>query len=393
MQAEERRQRMSFRFEEEQERPAKIKVIGIGGGGGNAVSRMATSDFRGVEFLVINTDAQALKVSPVSGKLQIGEKLTKGLGAGSNPEIGRKAAIEDTDKILSILEGCDMVFITSGLGGGTGTGASPIVANLAKEMGILTVAVVTKPFQFEGKVRARQAEDGLMELKAAVDTLIVIPNQRLLNVVERQTSFLDAFRIADSILQQAAQGISDLVVIPGLINLDFADVRTIMAEKGLALMGTGVSSGENRAAEAANLAINSPLLENVSIEGSKGVLINITGSSNLSLYEVNEASSAIFEAAHPDAHVIFGAVVDEKMADEVKVTVIATGFDAAARTKMDEGSKAVDLQQFHGRNLERPTYLRKKGSKSPDGKPDQLILRAFDEEDLEIPTFLRRQAD
>jgi cell division protein FtsZ len=384
---------MGFRFEEEPEGPAKIKVIGIGGGGSNAVSRMATSNFEGVEFVVINTDAQALISSPVSSKLQIGEKLTKGLGAGSNPEIGRKAAIEDTDKILSILEGCDMVFITAGLGGGTGTGASPIVANLAKEMGILTVAVVTKPFRFEGKVRARQAEDGLMELKAAVDTLIAIPNERLLNVVERQTSFLDAFRIADSILQQAAQGISNLVVVPGLINLDFADVRTIMAEKGLALMGTGTASGENRATEAANRAINSPLLENVSIEGAKGLLINITGSSNLSLYEVNEASSAIFEAAHPEAHVIFGAVVDEKMADEMKVTVIATGFDSAAKMAMDENSKAIDFRAIHGRNLDRPTYLRRKGSKSPEGKPDQLILRAFDDEDLDIPTFLRKQAD
>ncbi|MFH0871930.1 MAG: cell division protein FtsZ [bacterium] len=384
---------MGFRFEEEPEGSAKIKVIGIGGGGSNAVSRMATSNFEGVEFVVINTDAQALISSPVSSKLQIGEKLTKGLGAGSNPEIGRKAAIEDTDKILSILEGCDMVFITAGLGGGTGTGASPIVANLAKEMGILTVAVVTKPFRFEGKVRARQAEDGLMELKAAVDTLIAIPNERLLNVVERQTSFLDAFRIADSILQQAAQGISNLVVVPGLINLDFADVRTIMAEKGLALMGTGTASGENRATEAANRAINSPLLENVSIEGAKGLLINITGSSNLSLYEVNEASSAIFEAAHPEAHVIFGAVVDEKMADEMKVTVIATGFDSAAKMAMDENSKAIDFRTIHGRNLDRPTYLRRKGSKSPEGKPDQLILRAFDDEDLDIPTFLRKQAD
>ncbi|HEX9920711.1 MAG TPA: cell division protein FtsZ [Candidatus Methylomirabilis sp.] len=384
---------MGFRFEEEPEGSAKIKVIGIGGGGSNAVSRMATSNFEGVEFVVINTDAQALISSPVSSKLQIGEKLTKGLGAGSNPEIGRKAAIEDTDKILSILEGCDMVFITAGLGGGTGTGASPIVANLAKEMGILTVAVVTKPFRFEGKVRARQAEDGLMELKAAVDTLIAIPNERLLNVVERQTSFLDAFRIADSILQQAAQGISNLVVVPGLINLDFADVRTIMAEKGLALMGTGTASGENRATEAANRAINSPLLENVSIEGAKGLLINITGSSNLSLYEVNEASSAIFEAAHPEAHVIFGAVVDEKMADEMKVTVIATGFDSAAKMAMDENSKAIDFRAIHGRNLDRPTYLRRKGSKSPEGKPDQLILRAFDDEDLDIPTFLRKQAD
>lgn len=384
---------MGFRFEEEPEGSAKIKVIGIGGGGSNAVSRMATSNFEGVEFVIINTDAQALISSPVSSKLQIGEKLTKGLGAGSNPEIGRKAAIEDTDKILSILEGCDMVFITAGLGGGTGTGASPIVANLAKEMGILTVAVVTKPFRFEGKVRARQAEDGLMELKAAVDTLIAIPNERLLNVVERQTSFLDAFRIADSILQQAAQGISNLVVVPGLINLDFADVRTIMAEKGLALMGTGTASGENRATEAANRAINSPLLENVSIEGAKGLLINITGSSNLSLYEVNEASSAIFEAAHPEAHVIFGAVVDEKMADEMKVTVIATGFDSAAKMAMDENSKAIDFRAIHGRNLDRPTYLRRKGSKSPEGKPDQLILRAFDDEDLDIPTFLRKQAD
>ncbi|MDH7499317.1 MAG: cell division protein FtsZ [candidate division NC10 bacterium] len=384
---------MNFRFEEESERPAQIKVIGIGGGGCNAVSRMATSDFGGVDFVVINTDAQALKASPVSSKLQIGEKLTKGLGAGSDPEIGRKAAIEDTDKILSLLEGCDMVFITAGLGGGTGTGASPIVANLAKEMGILTVAVVTKPFQFEGKVRARQAEDGLMELKAAVDTLITIPNQRLLNVVERQTSFLDAFRIADSVLQQAVQGISDLVVIPGLINLDFADVRTIMAEKGMALMGTGSASGENRAAEAANRAITSPLLEDVSIEGAKGILINITGSSNLTLYEVNEASSAVFQAAHPDAHVIFGAVVDEKMANEMKVTVIATGFDAVGKAKMDETSKAIDFRALAGKNLDRPTYLRRKGNKPPEGRADQLAFRAFDEEDLEIPAFLRRQAD
>ena len=382
---------MSFVFEDESERPAKIKVIGIGGGGGNAVNRMATSNFEGVEFVVINTDAQALKAAPVSSKIQIGEKLTKGLGAGSNPEIGRKAAIEDTDKILSILEGCDMVFITAGLGGGTGTGASPIVANLAKELGILTVAVVTKPFDFEGRVRARQAEDGLMELRAGVDTLIAIPNQRLLNVVERQTSFLDAFRIADSILQQAAQGISDLVVIPGIINLDFADVRTIMSEKGLALMGTGTASGESRAAEAANRSINSPLLEDISIEGAKGVLINITGSSNLSLYEVNEASSVISQAAHPDAHVIFGAVIDEKLADEMKVTVIATGFDSITK-KMDEDSKATDFRAFHGRNLDRPTYLRKKG-RGQDGRPDQLLLRPFDDEDLEIPTFLRKQAD
>jgi len=384
---------MNFRFEEELERPAKIKVMGIGGGGCNAVSRMATSDFGGVEFVAINTDAQALKALPVSSKLQIGEKLTKGLGAGSNPEIGRKAAIEDTDKILSLLEGCDMAFVTAGLGGGTGTGASPIVANLAKEMGILTVAVVTKPFQFEGKVRARQAEDGLMELKAAVDTLITIPNQRLLNVVERQTSFLDAFRMADLILQQAVQGISDLVVIPGLINLDFADVRTIMAEKGMALMGTGTASGENRATEAANRAISSPLLEDVTIDGAKGILINITGSSNLTLYEVNEASSAIFKAAHPDAHVIFGAVVDEKMADEMKVTVIATGFDSVGKAKMDESSKAIDFRAIAGKNLDRPAYLRKKGNKPQEARPDQLAFKAFDEEDLEIPAFLRRQAD
>jgi len=384
---------MSFCFEEETERPARIKVIGIGGGGSNAVSRMATSDFGGVEFVVINTDAQQLKASPVSSKLQIGEKLTKGLGAGSNPEIGRKAAIEDTDKILAVLEGCDMVFLTAGLGGGTGTGASPIVANLAKEMGILTVAVVTKPFQFEGKVRARQAEDGLMELKAAVDTLIAIPNQRLLNVVERQTTLPDAFRIADSILQQAVQGISDLVVIPGMINLDFADVKTIMAEKGIALMGTGVASGDNRALEAAQRAISSPLLEDVTIEGAKGLLINVTGSSNLTLYEVNEACTAIAEAAHPDAHVIFGAVVDEKMADEVKVTVIATGFDAVAKSREEEGSRAIDLRSVAGRNLDRPAYLRRRGARGGEGRTDQLTFRAFDEEDLEIPAFLRKQAD
>lgn len=380
---------MPFHLEEEPERMARIKVVGVGGGGSNAVSRMYSTSFSGVEFITINTDAQALKSSPVPTKLQIGEKLTKGLGAGANPEVGRRAAVEDTDKILPLLEGADMIFITAGLGGGTGTGAAPIIANLAKEMGILTVAVVTKPFQFEGKVRAMHAEKGLTELREQVDTLITIPNQRLLNVVERHTPFLEAFKLADEVLRQAVQGISDLIVVPGLINLDFADVRTIMAERGIAMMGTGRSGGENGATEAAHRAINSPLLENVSIQGARGVLISITGGPNLSLYQVNEASTAICESAHPDANIIFGAVIDEELGDEVRVTVIATGFDGAPKLESGEPPKTIDLKSYT-KALDRPAFSRKKGLKA---EGHQLTLRELEDEELDIPTFLRRKAD
>ncbi len=381
---------MPFQLEEEPERGARIKVVGIGGGGSNAVSRMFSSNMIGVEFVIINTDTQSLKSSPVPAKLQIGEKLTKGLGAGSNPEIGRRAAVEDTDKILPVLEGADMIFITAGLGGGTGTGASPIIANLAKELGILTVAVVTKPFNFEGKVRAMHAERGLTELREHVDTIITIPNQRLLNVVERDTPFIEAFRLADDVLRQAVQGISDLIIVPGLINLDFADVRTIMAERGIAMMGTGRASGENAATEAAKKAINSPLLENVSIQGARGVLINITGGPNLSLYQINEASSAICESAHSEANIIFGAVIDEASSDEVRVTVIATGFDRATKEEAEEPPKMVDLKGY-AKALDRPAFSKKKATRL-EGRPDQLTMREL-EEDLDIPTFLRRKAD
>lgn len=377
---------MPFDLEIEPERMARIKVIGIGGGGSNAVNRMMSSSMNGVEFIVINTDAQALKASPVPVKLQIGEKLTKGLGAGANPEVGRKAAIEDTDKILSLLEGADMVFITAGLGGGTGTGAAPIVASLARELGILTVGVVTKPFLFEGKVRAAQAERGLKELKETVDSLITIPNQRLLSVVDRNTPMVEAFKLADEVLRQAVQGISDLIVVPGLINLDFADVRTIMAERGIAMMGTGKASGENAAVEAAQGAINSPLLENVSIKGAKGVLINITGSPALSLYEVNEAASTICESAHSEANIIFGAVIDEKMQDEVRVTVIATGFEPP-EPSIEENGRIAELKAT-ARALEREDPFRRPLEREPLPRFEDL-----DEEELDIPTFLRRQIE
>src|SRR5207247_5519456 len=305
---------------------AKIKVIGLGGGGSNAVSRMMAAEFTGVEFIVANTDVQALHASPAPVKLQLGAKLTQGLGAGSNPEVGRNAALENPDEITRLLQGADMVFITAGLGGGTGTGAAPVVASLAKDLGILTVAVVTKPFSFEGKMRQRQAEAGLEALRPVVDTLITIPNQRLLAVVDRGTPLMEAFKVADSVLQQAVQGISDLILVPGLINLDFADVRTIMAGMGIAMMGTGVGHGEHRAVDAAQKAIASPLLDNTSIEGAKGVLINFTGGLDLSLHEVEEAARIVHEAAHDDANIIFGAVIDPALQDELRVTVIATGF-------------------------------------------------------------------
>jgi cell division protein FtsZ len=315
----------------DEELPAKIKVIGVGGGGGNAVNRMIQAGIPGVEFIVANTDLQAMRNSLAPVKIQIGSKLTKGLGAGANPEVGKQAALEDTDRILEILSGSDMIFITTGMGGGTGTGAAPIIASLAAELGALTVAVVTKPFAFEGKRRRIQAEQGIRALRDSVDTLITIPNERLLNFVEKATSLSDAFRIADDILRQAVQGISDLITVPGEINLDFADVKTIMHGMGMALMGTGLSSGEHRAVEAAQRAISSPLLEEASIDGAKGVLINITGGHDMTLFEVHEAASVIQEAADDEANIIFGTVIDPKMKDEMKVTVIATGFDAATK--------------------------------------------------------------
>ncbi len=305
---------------------AKIKVVGVGGGGNNAVNRMITSGLQGVEFIAINCDAQALLLSKAQNRIQIGEKLTKGLGAGANPEIGQKAAEESKEILIEQLRGADMVFVTAGMGGGTGTGAAPIVAECAREAGALTVGVVTKPFSFEGKRRMNQAEAGIVNLKDRVDTLITIPNDRLLQVIDRRTSMIDAFRIADDVLRQGVQGISDLISVPGLINADFADVKTIMSNAGSALMGIGTAKGENGAVAAAEAAIKSPLLE-ASIEGARGVLFNITGGKDLSLFDVTEASNIITEAVDPDANIIFGAVIDEKLDDEIRVTVIATGFN------------------------------------------------------------------
>jgi len=316
---------MRIQFHEEPPRGARIKVIGVGGGGGNAVNRMIQARMEGVEFIAANTDVQALKLSQAPVKLQLGVRLTSGLGAGANPDVGRRAALEDSEKIIEALEGADMVFVTAGLGGGTGTGSAPVIASLASEMGILTVAVVTQPFSFEGKRRQQQAERGLKELIESVDTMIVIPNEKLL-AVAKDAGFFESFRIADDVLRQGVQGISDIITIPGIINRDFADVKTTMAGMGYAVMGTAVRSGESRAVEAAQAAMASPLLEAGAIDGARGILINITGSSSLKLSEVNEASSLIQTAAHEDANIIFGAVLNEDMGEEVKITVIATGF-------------------------------------------------------------------
>jgi cell division protein FtsZ len=361
-----------FLFDEGFRSGACIKVVGVGGGGSNAVNRMIAAGLGGVEFLVANTDAQALTQSMAPVKIQIGAKLTKGLGAGANPEVGRQAALEDTDKIIEALQGADMVFVTTGLGGGTGTGAAPIVASLAAELNALTVAVVTKPFAFEGKKRLQQADRGLAELKDCVDTVITIPNERLLATLERGTSLFDAFHIADDILRQAVQGISDLIIVPGLINLDFADVKTIMSGMGMALMGTGSATGENRAVEAAKRAISSRLLEDGTIQGARGVLINITGGHDLLLHEVSEASSIIQEAADPDANIIFGAVLDDRMTDEVKITVIATGFMGKGESvqTMAAGAAAGTISTM-------------------PSKPSATSINTLP--DLDIPAFLRRQ--
>ncbi len=368
--------------------PAKIKVIGLGGGGGNAVGRMMAASFSGVEFIVANTDVQVLHASPAPVKLQLGTKLTKGLGAGSNPEVGREAAQEDPEQITSLLAGADMVFITAGLGGGTGTGAAPVVASLARDLGILTVAVVTKPFAFEGRRRAMQAEAGLEALRGVVDTLITIPNQRLLSVVDRGTPLIAAFRVADSVLQQAVQGISDLILVPGLVNLDFADVRTIMSGMGMAMMGTGTGRGENRALDAAQKAVASPLLDDTSIEGAQGILINFTGGPDLSIHEVEEAARIVQEAAHEDANIIFGAVIDPNMTDEIRMTVIATGFAEKKETQTG-GGKVVDLPRV-------PRSSPAAGAGAWRRRAGEMRAEAdgvLGDGDLEVPAFLRRQAD
>ena len=332
-----------IRYHDEVPRGARIKVIGVGGGGGNAVNRMIAAQVEGVEFIVANTDRQALQLSHAPVKLQLGTKLTSGLGAGANPDVGRKAALEDSEKIIEALEGADMVFVTAGLGGGTGTGAAPVIASLASEMGALTVAVITKPFAFEGKRRMVQAERGLQELLDSVDTVIVIPNEKLL-AVAKDAGFFESFRIADDVLRQGVQGISDIITIPGIINRDFADVKTTMAGMGYAVMGTAIRSGTNRAKEAAQAAMASPLLEDGAIDGARGILINISGSSSLKLNEVNEASTLIQNAAHEEANIIFGAVLDENMKDEVKITVIATGFRKDMPERRERMLNAV-LQQ------------------------------------------------
>ena len=385
---------MMFEFVESNN-GAKIKVIGIGGGGGNAINNMISANLRGVDFIAANTDAQALEISKATTKLQLGVNITKGLGAGANPEVGRSAALEDADKIRQALEGSDMVFVTAGLGGGTGTGGAPIVAQIAKEMGALTVAVVTRPFNFEGRQRMKAADSGIKELREVVDTIITIPNNRLLSLAAKKATFLEMLKKADDVLLYAVKGISDLITIPGLINLDFADVKTIMSEMGMALMGTGMASGEDRAIEAAQKAISSPLLEDVSISGAKGVLMNISSGLDLTIDEVQEASSLIQKEAHEDANIIWGTVLDQGAGDELRVTVIATGIgEINARPKPDlgviHGSRRDD-------DLEIPTFLRRgrKGeeSKRELSRPMSYKDLPIDEDELEIPTFLRRQAD
>mgnify|MGYP000844623310 FL=1 len=349
-----------LQFEVTNQQFASIKVIGIGGGGTNAVNRMIEAGLQGVEFIAINTDGQALLRSKADARLRIGDQLTKGLGAGANPDIGRQAAEESREEIAGALENSDMVFITAGMGGGTGTGAAPVIAEMAKELGALTVGVVTKPFKFEGKVRMAQAEEGVKALKEKVDTLITIPNERLFQLVDKKTSVIEAFRFADDVLRQGVQGISDLITITGLINVDFADVKTIMNNAGSALMGIGVAKGDNRAAEAAKTAVSSPLLE-TSIQGAKGVLLNVTGSSDLGLFEINEAASIITEAADPDANIIFGAVIDDKQGEEIRITVIATGFE---QKKHRMGLEELEIRSLvEGEELEIPAFLWKKDKK------------------------------
>ena len=374
-------------FSDELRVGAKIKVIGVGGGGGNAVNRMIAAGVTGVDFLVANTDAQALHASNAPLKIQLGAKLTKGLGAGANPEIGRRAALEDTEKVIDALEGADMVFVTAGLGGGTGSGGAPIVASLARELHALTVGVVTKPFAFEGKRRMMQAEQGLAELSQSVDTVICIPNERLMQFVDKGTSFFEAFRIADDILRQGVQGISDIITITGIINRDFADIKTIMEGMGYAVMGTAVAEGENRAVEATNRAIASPLLEDASINGARGILLNITGSCKLTLHEVHEASSIVQKAAAENANIIFGAVHDESMGDAVKVTVIATGIksERMGLKPLTGPSQAIRTAQQSVR-----TAMAKKEKLPVEQGPSEMSTE-IPNDDFDVPTFIRRR--
>ena len=404
----------SYEFEDDLRPSARIKVIGVGGGGCNAVNRMIEAGVEGIQFAAVNTDEQALRVSRAQVKLQIGAKLTAGRGAGSSPEIGRKAALEDTERLIELLSESDMVFVTTGLGGGTGTGAAPIVASLAKELGALTVAVVTKPFLFEGHRRQKAAEAGLKELAETVDTVVTIPNERLLEVVDRGTSFFESFRIADDILRQAVQGISDIITIPGIINRDFADVRTIMHGMGYAVMGTAVAGGSSAAVEAARKAVSSPLLEDASIEGARGILINITGSSRLSLHEVHEASSIIQRTADPDANIIFGCVLNEEMGEEVKITVIATGFNGLSAASRNDTSEMVSNDRGNVRTMptrEDPARRRRYAVASgettagpaihaPEGQPVTLPPTPDREpvaegvgDELEQPAYYRRRME
>ncbi|MBI5969795.1 MAG: cell division protein FtsZ [Deltaproteobacteria bacterium] len=387
---------------------AKLKVVGVGGCGGNAVNTMIESGLDGVDFLAANTDCQALEKSKAAVKIQLGATLTKGLGAGANPEVGKNSAMESKDALVDGMRGADMVFITAGMGGGTGTGAGPIVADAAKEAGALVVAIVTKPFQFEGQKKMRQAEEGLKRFKDSVDTVITIPNQRLLSVSSKNTSFVEAFKKADEVLYQAVKGISDVITVHGIVNVDFADVRTIMSEMGQALMGSGVARGENRAAEAARKAISSPLLEDISINGARGVLINITGSSDMTMHDIQEASSLIQAEAHDDAHIIFGAVLDDNMGEDVRVTVIATGFGKHAEHKNHRGDyhhrdgiqPALVLGDLDVPTIFRMDRDRKDRSQAHEIKSNEIRrvnkLGGFngDDEDLyDTPTFLRKQAD
>ncbi len=387
---------------------ASIKVVGVGGGGGNAVNRMIEEGLGGVEFIAINTDAQALVLSKAKTRVRIGDKLTRGLGAGGNPEVGRKAAEESADELYEVLRGADMVFITSGMGGGTGTGGAPVIAQVAKELGSLTIGVVTRPFTFEGSRRIQAAEAGIEAMKSQVDTLIVIPNDRLLQIVDKRASLQDAFGMADDVLRQGIQGISELITVPGLINLDFADVRTIMSEGGAALMAVGRAQGEDRARKAAEEAISSSLLD-VTIDGARGILFNVTGGPGMSLFEVNEAAGIIKETAHPDVNLIFGAVVDENMGDEVRITVIATGFEQARASQRRPvaatkgGGQRVPVQaaaaprpaprQMH----EAPPADNDIETSAPPAQPavrpvdEEFQSRVYDTNDLDIPAFLRRR--
>jgi cell division protein FtsZ len=398
-------------FDENKNLAAKVKIIGIGGGGNNALNTMISYQLSGVEFIAANTDAQAMAANMAPIKLQLGENLTKGLGAGANPEIGRKAALEDVEKIREALKGADMVFITAGLGGGTGTGGAPVIAEVAREMGALTVAIVTKPFYFEGKKRMKQAEEGLANLKMTADALITIPNQRLLSISGKSMTLLEAFKKADEVLYHAAKGISDIIVGHGIINLDFADVRTVMSETGMALMGTGIAMGENRSVEAAQRAISSPLLEDITIEGARGLLINVTGGENMTLSEINEATTLVQKEAHEDANVIWGMVVDKTMKEEIRVTVIATGFGKKEDKRATQFKKVApisfglreqnrDLPHLSFGNKENnrdiPAFMRrgKTSERFDELKLDPPSDFSIEDEDrFDIPTFLRKQAD